>query len=127
MGSAVGLILNNFNDNLVFFYSPVELAEKNIADGKVIRIGGLVEEGSVKKMEDGVTTEFSITDLQEAIKVSYKGMLPPMFREGQGMVARGVIKEGVFVADNLLTKHDEKYMPPEVAESLKKSGKWEGK
>lgn len=125
LAAAIGIILNNFNDNLVFFYSPSELAQKNI-DDKVIRIGGLVEQGTIKKLEDGETYEFAITDLTKSVKVRYKGILPPMFREGQGMVATGKMETDVFIADNLLTKHDEKYMPPEVAKSLKKSGKWEG-
>lgn len=125
LAAAIGIVLNNFNDNLVFFFSPAELAQKNIGD-KVIRIGGLVEQGTIKKLEDGETYEFAITDLTKSVKVRYKGILPPMFREGQGMVAKGKMEMDVFIADNLLTKHDEKYMPPEVAKSLKKSGKWEG-
>ena len=124
ISSAIGLILNSFNDNLVFFYSPTELMQKNIEQGKTIRIGGLIAEGSLKK-EDANITKFIITDLNNSIEVSYKGILPPMFREGQGMVAKGLLSdENVFIADNLLTKHDEKYMPPEVADALKKSGKW---
>jgi cytochrome c-type biogenesis protein CcmE len=125
LGTAVAIILNNFNDNLVFFYSPSELVEKNVGD-KVIRIGGLVEQGTIQKLPDGESYEFSITDLTKSVKVRYKGILPPMFREGQGMVAKGILQGDIFIADNLLTKHDEKYMPPEVAKSLKKSGKWEG-
>ena len=121
---AIFLILRNFDDNLVFFYSPHELSEKNIAKNTIIRIGGLVEAGTVKKAADGKTVEFYITDLQKSILVRYKGILPPMFREGQGMIAKGKLVEDMFEADNLLTKHDEKYMPPEVAKSLKKSGKW---
>jgi len=98
--------------------------QKNIEQGKTIRIGGLIAEGSLKK-EDANITKFIITDLNNSIEVSYKGILPPMFREGQGMVAKGLLSdENVFIADNLLTKHDEKYMPPEVADALKKSGKW---
>lgn len=123
---AVAVILRNFNDNLVFFYSPAELAGKTIPADKIIRIGGLIKDGSVEKMADGISTQFVITDLQDSIVVNYSGILPPMFREGQGTVARGVLKDGVFLADNLLTKHDEKYMPPEVADALKKSGEWKG-
>jgi cytochrome c-type biogenesis protein CcmE len=126
LGTAIGIILNNFNDNLVFFYSPSDLEEKQVEHNKIIRIGGLVKEGTVNKSEDGQQHEFYITDLTDSIKVEYKGILPPMFREGQGMVAKGKLKGDVFIADNLLTKHDENYMPPEVAKSLKKSGKWEG-
>ncbi|MDA0782777.1 MAG: cytochrome c maturation protein CcmE [Rickettsiales bacterium] len=124
LGSAVGIILNNFQDNLVFFYSPTELKEKTIAYNKLIRIGGLVEEGTVKQSEDGQKHEFNITDLTNSVKVKYTGILPPMFREGQGMVATGKLEGDVFIANNLLTKHDENYMPPEVAKSLKKSGQW---
>ncbi len=126
MAAAVALILNNFNDNLVFFYSPTEIVEKNISSDKLIRVGGLILEGSVTKPEANITN-FKITDLQTSINVTYTGILPPMFREGQGMVARGKLNaDGNFIADNLLTKHDEKYMPPAVAEALKKSGKWKG-
>ncbi len=126
MAAAVTLILNNFNDNLVFFYSPTEIVEKNISSDKLIRVGGLILEGSVAKPEANITN-FKITDLQTSINVTYTGILPPMFREGQGMVARGKLNtDGNFIADNLLTKHDEKYMPPAVAEVLKKSGKWKG-
>jgi cytochrome c-type biogenesis protein CcmE len=126
MAAAVALILNNFNDNLVFFYSPTEIVEKNISSDKLIRVGGLILEGSVTKPEANITN-FKLTDLQKSINVTYTGILPPMFREGQGMVARGKLSaDGNFIADNLLTKHDEKYMPPAVAEALKKSGKWKG-
>jgi cytochrome c-type biogenesis protein CcmE len=121
---ALALILNNFQGNLVFFYSPTDVMQKNVKDNQVIRIGGLVENGSVMKLDDGVTTQFSITDLHKSLSVQYTGILPPMFHEGQGMVAKGKLVNGVFIADSLLTKHDEKYMPPEVAEALKKSGQW---
>jgi cytochrome c-type biogenesis protein CcmE len=122
---AAWLILSNFKSNLVFFYSPSEIITQNVPQNKLIRIGGLIENGSVNKLADGITTEFSITDLQNSLKVHYTGMLPPMFREEQGMVAKGKLNsEHVFIADSLLTKHDEKYMPPEVAAALKKSGQW---
>lgn len=121
---ALILILRNFNDNLVFFFSPTQLQERRVEPDRLIRIGGLVEEGSVKKLSD-MTTEFVLTDLQHAVPVRYSGLLPNLFREGQGMVARGKLgADGVFVADNLLAKHDEKYMPPDVAKALKKSGQW---
>ena len=123
MFAAAFFILNNFRDNLVFFYTPTELIQKNISKDKQIRIGGLVESGSVIKNDD--ITEFSLTDTNNSTEVIFKGILPPLFREGQGIVAQGALgKDGVFVADNLLAKHDEKYMPPEVAEALKKSGNW---
>lgn len=125
LGLATGLILRNFQDNLVFYYSPLELTQKQISKNKTIRIGGLIKENSFHKLEDGLTSEFVITDLQKDVVVNYKGLLPPMFREGQGTVAKGKLSEnGVFIADQLLTKHDEKYMPKEVSDSLKKSGQW---
>jgi len=123
MLAAAFFILNNFRDNLVFFYTPTELHQQNIPTAKLIRIGGLVVDGSVVKNSD--VTDFSLTDTNDTVKVNYKGILPTLFREGQGIVAHGHMGEdGVFIADNLLAKHDEKYMPPEVAEALKKSGKW---
>jgi cytochrome c-type biogenesis protein CcmE len=125
---AVGLILNNFNSNLVFFYSPSDVIQKHLKENQLVRIGGLIENNTVLKLEDGLTTQFSITDLHKSVSVRYSGVLPPMFHEGQGMVAKGKLVNGVFMADELLTKHDEKYMPPEVADALKKSGQWkEGK
>lgn len=123
MVAAALFILNNFRDNLVFFYTPTELAEKHISGEKIIRIGGLVETGSVVKNDD--VTNFSLTDTKNSAKVQFKGILPPLFREGQGIVAHGSLNaEGIFIADTLLAKHDEKYMPPEVADALKKSGNW---
>ncbi len=123
MLAAAFFILNNFRDNLVFFYTPTELYQKKVPATKLIRIGGLVADGSVVKNSD--ITDFSLTDMNEAVKVTYKGILPALFREGQGVVAHGHMGgDGVFIADNLLAKHDERYMPPEVAEALKKSGKW---
>ena len=125
LGIAVGLILYNFKNNLVFFYSPTQLAEQKLSEKKIIRIGGLVEKKSVKRI-DSLKTEFVITDNQNSITVLYEGMLPNLFREGQGMVARGFLnKKGIFIADNLLAKHDENYMPPEVARALKESGNWQ--
>ncbi len=124
LGAAAALALNAFRDNIVFFYSPTELAEKNIADGRRIRIGGLVEEGSLEKKPDAVVV-FRLTDLNTAIPVRYKGLLPDLFREGQGVVAEGRLEKGEFRADEVLAKHDENYMPPEVADALKKSGNWQ--
>mgnify|MGYP005658506683 CR=1 FL=1 len=123
LGVATALVLSAFEDSIVFFYSPTELAEKSIADGRHVRIGGLVEEGSVKK-GGGAITLFRVTDLTTPIAVSYTGLLPDLFREGQGVVAEGVLKDGVFMATDVLAKHDENYMPPEVADALKKSGQW---
>jgi len=120
---ATALVLSAFEDSIVFFYSPTDLTEKKVADGRHVRIGGLVEESSVKKAE-GAITLFRVTDLTTTIAVSYKGLLPDLFREGQGVVAEGKLQDGVFMASDVLAKHDENYMPPEVAEALKKSGQW---
>jgi cytochrome c-type biogenesis protein CcmE len=123
LGVATALVLSAFEDSIVFFYSPTELKEKSVVDGRHVRIGGLVEEGSVKK-GGGVITLFRVTDLTSTVAVSYTGLLPDLFREGQGVVAEGTLKNGVFMASDVLAKHDENYMPPEVAEALKKSGQW---
>ena len=123
---AAGLVLSAFEDNIVFFYSPTDVAEKKITEDRRIRLGGLVEEGSVK-MTGGANVTFRVTDLTTVIAVTYKGLLPDLFREGQGVVAEGALDDsGVFVASDVLAKHDEAYMPPEVAEALKKSGQWQG-
>ena len=124
LGAAATLALIAFRDNIVFFYSPTEVAEKKIADGRRIRIGGLVEEGSVRK-QPGAVVVFRLTDLNTAIPVQYKGLLPDLFREGQGIVAEGRLEKGEFRAEEVLAKHDETYMPPEVADALKKSGNWQ--
>ena len=126
LGAAAALILTAFEESIVFFYSPTDLAEKKIAEGQRLRLGGLVEEDSVKNT-GGAITLFRITDLKTSITVSYKGLLPDLFREGQGVVVEGSLAAGgLFVASGVLAKHDETYMPPEVAEALKKSGQWQG-
>ncbi len=125
LGVAAALMLTAFEENIVFFYSPTDIAEKNITDGRRFRLGGLVEEGSVKKAT-GAVVNFRVTDLKTTIPVSFKGILPDLFREGQGIVAEGRLSGGVFKADEVLAKHDETYMPPEVADALKKSGQWQG-
>lgn len=125
LGIAAALVLTAFEDNIVFFYSPTDLTTKKLRPGQLIRLGGLVEEGSVKKAKDGVVTEFTITDTNETIAVRYAGLLPDLFREGQGVVTQGKLEQdGVFVASEVLAKHDENYMPKEVADALKKSGNW---
>ena len=125
VAAAAGLALYALSDNIVFFYSPSELAAKNVAIGSRLRIGGLVEPGSVAKFgEDGL--EFSITDGSKDVKVSFAGLPPDLFREGQGVVAEGVLESpGRFRAETILAKHDERYMPREVVESLKKQGRWQ--
>ena len=125
LGVAAALVLNAFEDNLVFFFSPTELQAKEIGPDRRIRVGGLVEEGSVKRVGGG-TVEFNVTDLESTVTVSYTGLLPDLFREGQGIVAQGRFANGTFRADEVLAKHDENYLPKEVAEALKKSGKWQG-
>lgn len=121
---AAVLIVSGTRGNIVFFYSPTDLVEKNIEEGRRFRIGGLVEDGSVKK--DGEVVTFTITDGLNSVDVVFKGFLPDLFREGQGVVAEGRLEEdNVFAADNVLARHDENYMPPEVADSLKKTGQWQ--
>jgi cytochrome c-type biogenesis protein CcmE len=124
LGVATTLVLFALSDTMVFFYSPSDLIEKQVAAGRRVRIGGLVEKGSVKRM-DGAQVEFLVTDTVKTLKVSYRGLLPDLFREGQGVIAEGVVdKTGIFSADSVLAKHDEKYMPPEVAKALKDKGVW---
>jgi cytochrome c-type biogenesis protein CcmE len=123
---AVGLVLVALRDSIVFFYSPTEVTEKHPTLGQRFRLGGLVEEGSVKRGE-GATIRFVITDKKSTLPVTYTGVLPDLFREGQGVVAEGVLEPGgVFKADSVLAKHDENYMPPEVAKKLKEQGVWRG-
>jgi len=125
LGVAAALVLTALRDNLVFFYSPSDLATKTLAANQRIRIGGLIEVGSVAKSADGHTTRFTVTDTKASVPVSYTGVLPDLFREGQGVVAEGRLQpDGVFQASEVLAKHDEKYMPREVADALKKSGYW---
>lgn len=122
---AAGLVLFAMRDSIVFFYTPSEVAEKAVAPGTRLRLGGLVEQGSMVKGENSTTT-FVVTDKIGSIKVSYTGTLPDLFREGQGVVAEGAQNaEGIFVADTVLAKHDENYMPKDVADKLKAKGVWQ--
>ena len=122
---AVGLIMTALNDTIVFFYTPSEVAEKHISPETRFRLGGLVEKGSWKRGE-GAVNNFVITDNDEVLKVAYTGPLPDLFKEGQGVVAEGKLnRAGVFIADTVLAKHDENYMPKEVADALKKKGYWQ--
>ena len=126
LGLATMLILSALEENLVFFYSPSDLQTKTIQTKERIRIGGLVEEGSVKKSKSGLEVTFRVTDFEHSTAVRYRGLLPDLFREGQGIVAEGNLrKDGVFEAIQVLAKHDENYMPPEVADALKRSGHWQ--
>ncbi len=121
---AVGLIMFALRDSIVFFYTPSEISQKHVASGTHIRLGGLVENDSLVKGADGQVT-FSITDRTMTMQVTYKGLLPDLFREGQGVVAEGITsQDGIFKADVILAKHDEKYMPKEVVEKLKAQGQW---
>ncbi len=124
---AAVLVLTALEDSIVFFYSPSDIAQKGVTPGQRIRLGGLVEEGSLVRGE-GLTMTFRVTDLEKAVTVSYTGVPPDLFRAGQGVVTEGVLDaSGAFVADTVLAKHDENYMPPEVADALKKQGVWQDK
>jgi len=126
LGAAATLVLTALNDNLVFFYSPSQVAEKGIAPDRRFRLGGLVEAGSVQK--NGEEVRFTVTDTQKTVAVVYRGLLPDLFREGQGVIAEGALRaDGVFVAREVLAKHDENYMPPEVAKAIKEAGQWKDK
>jgi cytochrome c-type biogenesis protein CcmE len=124
LGAAATLVLTALNDNIVFFYSPTQVAEKHPGPERRFRLGGLVEQGSVKK--NGQEVRFTVTDLQKTVPVVYRGLLPDLFREGQGVVTEGVVEpSGAFKADSVLAKHDENYMPKDVADALKRSGHWQ--
>ena len=125
---AVALVLGALRDSIVFFNSPTDVVEKDVKPGTRIRIGGLVKEGSVARGgADDLAVRFEVTDGKSSVKVAYKGLLPDLFREGQGVIAEGALDPGgTFRADSVLAKHDEKYMPPEVAKKLKEQGVWRG-
>ena len=124
LGVAVALVLSALKDSIVFFNSPTDLVEKHVAPGTRIRIGGLVKTGSLVRSEN-LAVRFDVTDGKSTLPVAYQGLLPDLFREGQGVVAEGTLDgSGTFKADSVLAKHDENYMPKEVAESLKRQGHW---
>jgi len=124
IGIATALILNAFQSNLVFFFSPTEVAQGKAPTDRAFRIGGLVEDGSVKREPDGLTVSFVITDTAKSIPVTYKGILPDLFKEGKGVVAEGRLgKDGLFTATQVLAKHDENYMPPEAAHAIEQAQK----
>jgi cytochrome c-type biogenesis protein CcmE len=119
IGLAAWLVLGAFRNNLVFFYSPTQVATKEAPVNKTFRIGGLVQDGTLKRDTDGLTVRFNVTDTANNIAVVYKGILPDLFKEGRGCVAQGRIGgDGVFYADQIMAKHDENYMPPEAARAL---------
>ena len=122
LGVATALVLNAFQSNLVFFFSPSQVASNEAPKDRAFRIGGMVEDGSLKRDPNGLTVRFVVTDTAKTVPVSYTGMLPDLFSEGKGVVAQGKLgPDGVFVADQVLAKHDENYMPPEAAEALAKA------
>jgi cytochrome c-type biogenesis protein CcmE len=122
---AVGLVLNALNGSIVFFNSPTDIKEKHIAAGTRVRIGGLVKDGSVQR-GDNMRIRFEVTDGKSDVPVTFQGIVPDLFREGQGVVAEGKIEPGgTLDADTVLAKHDERYMPKEVVDALKKSGRWD--
>ena len=122
LGVATMLVLNAFQSNLVFFFSPTQVAANEAPRDRNFRIGGLVEEGSLKREGQSLTMNFVITDMAQRVPVSYTGMLPDLFQEGKGVVAQGKLgADGVFRAEQVLAKHDENYMPPEAAEALEKA------
>ena len=126
LGLAAFLVLRALDSELVFFLSPSDIAKSPPSAGQQIRIGGLVETGSVAKAGGDGTIAFSVTDLAQSVQVNYRGILPDLFREGQGVVVQGAFDDaGKFVAAEVLAKHDETYMPPEVAKALKESGRWQ--
>ena len=120
VGAIVALVFNAFQSNLVFFYSPSQVMAKEAPANRTFRLGGLVQNGSVKR--DGVSVDFAVTDTAQTVPVRYQGILPDLFKEGKGVVAQGQLQGGVFMAREVLAKHDENYMPPEAAEALKRAG-----
>ena len=123
LGTAVVLVLGALRDNIVFFYTPSEIGQSKLKSGQSLRLGGLVKDGSVEI--EGLQSVFIVTDGTVDITVKYNNALPSLFREGQGVVTEGQIEDGVFIAQNVLAKHDENYMPAEVAEKLKEQGVWQ--
>ncbi len=121
VAAAAALVLNAFQSNLVFFFSPTQVTSKEAPLGRTFRLGGLVVAGSVKR--DGVVVNFMVTDTAQTVPVRFEGILPDLFKEGKGVVAQGQLKDGVFMAKEVLAKHDENYMPPEAAEALKNAAK----
>jgi cytochrome c-type biogenesis protein CcmE len=125
IGVALYLVLSAFQSNLVFFYSPSQIAAHEAPTGRTFRLGGLVEVGSVKRA--GLTVNFVVTDTAKTVAVQYAGILPDLFKEGKGVVAQGQLRNGIFEAKEVLAKHDENYMPPEAAEALKNASKTNAK
>jgi cytochrome c-type biogenesis protein CcmE len=126
LGLALGLVLYAMRDSIVFFHAPADIQAKGVPPGTRFRLGGLVKEGSIRREENQQIT-FEVVDAKSSIPVRYQGLLPDLFREGQGVVAEGVLETtGAFRADTVLARHDETYMPREVADALKAQGRWQG-
>ncbi|HLU77707.1 MAG TPA: cytochrome c maturation protein CcmE [Burkholderiales bacterium] len=124
LGFAAALVLNAFQSNLVFFFSPSQVVAKEAPLDKTFRIGGMVEDGSLKRLPDGLSVEFKVTDTAHAIPVTYTGILPDLFKEGKGVVAQGRLgPDGMFRATEVLAKHDENYMPPDAAHAIEQAQK----
>jgi len=127
LGVAAAFVLAAFRENLVFFFTPSQVAANEVPRGQAFRVGGLVLPGSVKRQPDGVTVQFVVTDTAKNVTVVYRGLLPDLFREGKGVVTQGKVgADGVFQASEVLAKHDERYMPKDVADKLKAQGVWQG-
>jgi len=126
LGLAAALVFLAFDENLVFFFTPSDLSERNFSQEQRLRVGGLVAEGSVIKSNEGMSVSFRVTDGGASLPVEFNGILPDLFREGQGVVAEGYLINRLFIADEVLAKHDENYMPREVAEKLRENGQWRG-
>ena len=125
LGIAAALVLNAFRSNLVFFFTPTQVAAREAPQGRPFRVGGLVEAGSLAREPNSLTVRFRVTDTAQTIPVTYTGLLPDLFKEGKGVVAQGTLgPDGVFRASEVLAKHDERYMPPDVVDALKRSGRW---
>ena len=123
LGVATALVLNAFQSNLVFFFTPTQVAQNEAPKDRIFRIGGLVEEGSVVREKDALTVRFKVTDTAKTVPVVYSGILPDLFKEGKGVVAQGRIgADGIFKANEVLAKHDENYMPPEAAHAVQQAG-----
>jgi cytochrome c-type biogenesis protein CcmE len=125
VGAIVALVLNAFQSNMVFFYSPTQVEANEAPAGRTFRIGGMVQEGTVKR--DGLKVHFAVTDTAKTIPVRYEGLLPDLFQEGKGVVAQGQMQGGVFVAREVLAKHDENYMPPEAAAAIQRAKRGESR
>ncbi|HUW51744.1 MAG TPA: cytochrome c maturation protein CcmE [Sulfuricella sp.] len=124
LGAVAALVLNAFRSNLVFFFTPTQVVKGEAPHDRAFRVGGLVEKGSLRREQDGVTAHFRVTDTAQTLSVTYKGVLPDLFKEGKGVVAEGRLNDsGVFIAEQVLAKHDENYMPPEAASALEQAQK----